>query len=83
MIVDILYEVVGSYPHTVDLDEYEDDILEKYGKPWEELSDSEKDEFIYDLGHELYQVAESESEYSLGQVESWEDENYKQHYFND
>jgi len=83
MTVDILYEVVGSYPHTVDLDEYEDEIFEKYEKPWEELSDNEKDEFLYDLGHELYQVAESESEYSLGKIEGWEDEICNQHYFND
>ena len=79
MTVNILYEVVGSYSFTVDLDEYEDDILDRYGKPWEDLLDWEKDDFMYDLGHELYQTAEAESEYSLGQIESWEDENYEQH----
>lgn len=81
MKVDILYEVVGSYPLEVDLDGYEDDILDEYGKPWEELSDDEKDEFLYDLGHELYQRAESESEYSLGSIEGWDDEDGKQHDF--
>ena len=81
MKIDILYDVVGSYPFTVDLDEYEDDILDKYGRPWEELSDSEKDDFIYDLSYELYQTAEAESEYSLGQVDGWNDENDEQHDF--
>ena len=79
--VDILYEVIGSFPYTVDLDKYEDDILDRYGKPWEELSDSEKDDFIYDLGYELYQTAEAESDYSLGEVESWQTENGTEHWF--
>ena len=82
MEVDILYEVVGSYPFTVDLDEYEDDILDEYGKPWEELSDSEKDEFLLELGYRLYQTAECESDYSLGQIEGWNDETGEQHDFN-
>lgn len=81
MEVDILYEVVGSYPFTVDLDEYEDEILDEYGKPWEELSDSEKDEFLLELGYRLYQTAEYESDYSLGQIEGWNDETGKQHDF--
>jgi hypothetical protein len=82
MKVDILYEVVGSYPFEVDLDEYEDDILDEYEKPWEELSDSEKDEFLCNLGYDLYNAAESESYYSLGQIEGWNDETGKQHDFN-
>lgn len=81
MKVDILYEVVGNFPLEVDLDEYEDDILDRYEKPWEELSDSEKDEFILDLAYELYQTAECESDYSIGGIDGWDDENGEQHEF--
>ena len=79
--VDIKYAIVGSYSYRVDLDEYTDDILDEYGKPWEELTDDEKDEFMYELGNELYQTAEAESDYSLGEIESWEDEDCTEHWF--
>lgn len=79
--VNISYAIVGSYSYTVDLDEYADDILNEYEKPWEELSDDEKDEFMLELGYQLYQTAEAESEYSLAEVESWEDENCTEHWF--
>lgn len=79
--VDIRYDIVGSYSYTVDLDEYADDILDEYGKPWEELSDDEKDEFMYGLGNELCQTAEAECDYSLGEIWSWNDENYTEHFF--
>lgn len=79
--VDIKYAIVGSYNYTVDLDEYADDILDKYGKPWEELTDDEKDEFMLELGYELHQTAEAESDYSLAEVECWQDENYTEHSF--
>ena len=79
--VNIRYSIVGSYCYTVDLDEYADDILDEYEKPWEELSDDEKDEFMLELGYQLYQTAEAESEYSLGEVESWEDEDSTNHWF--
>ena len=80
-IVNIKYAIVGSYCYTVDLDEYADDILDGYGKPWEELSDDEKDEFMLGLGYELHQTADVESDYSLGEVESWEDEDCTKHWF--
>ena len=71
--IDIMYEIVGSYRHTVDLDEYEEDILDRYGKPWDELTEDERLEFAYNLGIELLQTAEAESDYSLGTVEGYED----------
>jgi hypothetical protein len=81
MEVEILYEIVGSYHHTVNLDEYADDILDEYGKPWEELSDDEKNEFMLELGHQLYHTAEAESDYSLGAVEAWVAEDNTENWF--
>ena len=71
--INIVYSLAGSYRYPVDLDEYEEDILDTYGKPWEELTKGEKLEFVYELGIELFETAEAESDYPLEAVESYED----------
>lgn len=81
MIVDIEYSIVGNHRHRVDLDDYADEIFDTYGMTWEELSDDERDEFIKDLGYLMFGAAESECEYTLGDIEAWEEENGAEHWF--
>lgn len=72
MKINLMYDIVGTYPYTIDLEDYfnEDD----YGKPWEELTEDEKNEFLFDLGCQLQLAAERElSDWSLGDMEDWEE----------
>lgn len=73
MKISLMYEIIGSYPYTIDLEDYFDE--EEYGKPWEELTEIEKEGFLYDLSHQLHCDAEREfSDWSLGDMEYWEEE---------
>ena len=73
MKITLMYDIVGSYPYTIDLEDYFDE--EEYGKPWEELTDEEKDEFLFDLGIDLQYDAERElGEWSLGEMEDWKED---------
>ena len=72
MKISLMYEIVGSYPYTIELEDYFDE--EEYGKPWEELTEDEKNEFLFDLGCKLQLAAERElSDWSLGDMEDWEE----------
>lgn len=67
-----MYGIVGSYPYTIDLEDYFDE--EKYGKSWEELTEEEKSDFLFDLGNQLQEAAEREfSDWSLSSMEDWEE----------
>ena len=71
--ITLMYDIVGSYPYEIDLEDYFDE--EEYGKPWEELTDEEKDNFLYKLGYELQYKAEKEfGDWNLGEMEDWEEE---------
>lgn len=73
MRVSLFYDIVGSYPYEIETEEYFDE--EEYGKPWEELTHEEKDDFLRDLGAELQHEAEREfGDWSLGDMEDWEEE---------
>lgn len=73
MTISLMYDIIGSYPYTIDLEDYFDE--DEYGKPWEELTKEEKDDFLYDLSCQLHPYAERElSDWSLGDMESWEEE---------
>lgn len=73
MRVSLFYDIVGSYPYEIEIEEYFDE--EEYGKPWEELTKAEKDDFLRDLGAELQYEAEREfGDWSLGGMEYWEEE---------
>lgn len=73
MKITLMYDIVGSYPYEIDLEDYFDE--EEYGKPWEELAKEEKDEFLFDLGDKLQYDAEREfGDWSLGEMEDWEEE---------
>ena len=72
MKISLMYEIVGSYPYEIELEDYFDE--EEYGKSWEELTNEEKDEFLHGLGDELQYDAEREfNDYSLGVMEDWEE----------
>lgn len=72
MKISLIYNIVGSYPYEIELYDYFDE--EEYGKPWEELTDDEKNEFLYDLGVKLQYQAEREfADWSLGEMEDWEE----------
>ena len=72
MKINLMYGIVGSYPYTIDLENYFDE--EKYGKSWEELTEEEKSDFLFDLGNQLQGDAEREfSEWSLSSMEDWEE----------
>ena len=72
MKINLMYDIVGSYPYTIDLEDYFDE--EEYGKPWEELTEEEKNTFLFDLGGQLRVAAEREfSDWSLGDMEDWEE----------
>jgi hypothetical protein len=71
MKITLMYDIIGTYPYEIDLENYFDE--EEYGKPWEELTEEEKDEFLYDLGSKLQYEAEREfGDWSLGEMEDWE-----------
>ena len=73
MKINLMYDIIGCYPYEIDLEDYFNE--EEYGKPWEELTEEEKDEFLFDLGSDLQLEAEKEfSEWSLGEMEDWEAE---------
>lgn len=73
MKINLMYDIVGTYPYTIDLEDYFDE--EEYGKPWEELTEIEKESFLYDLGHQLHYDAERElGDWSLGEMEDWEED---------
>lgn len=44
--INILYRIASSYSYPVDLDEYEQDILDRYEKTWDELTKDEGEEFF-------------------------------------
>ena len=72
MKINLMYDIVGSYPYEIELEDYFDE--EEYGKPWEELTEDEKNEFLFDLGCQLQPAAEKElSDWSLGEMEDWEE----------
>lgn len=72
MKINLMYDIVGTYPYEIDLEDYFDE--EEYGKPWEELTEEEKDEFLFDLGSKLQYKAEREfGDWSLGEMEDWEE----------
>lgn len=71
--INIMYRIASSYSYPVDLDEYKQDILDRYEKPWGELTKDEKDEFIYDLGIELAETVEEESDRAIETVDGYED----------
>lgn len=72
MKINLMYDIIGSYPYEIELEDYFDE--EEYGKPWKELTQKEKDNFLYDLGWELHYQAEKElSDWSLGEIEDWEE----------
>ena len=72
MKINLMYDIVGSYPYTIDLEDYFSE--EEYGKPWEELTEEEKNTFLFDLGGQLRVAAEREfSDWSLGDMEDWEE----------
>jgi hypothetical protein len=67
-----MYDIVGSYPYEIDLEDYFDE--EEYGKSWEELTNEEKDKFLFSLGNKLQYEAEKEfGDWSLGEMEDWEE----------
>lgn len=67
-----MYGIVGSYPYTIDLEDYFDE--EEYGKSWEELTEEEKSDFLFGLGNQLQEAAEREfSDWSLSSMEDWEE----------
>ncbi len=71
--ITLMYDIVGSYPYEIDLEDYFDE--EEYRKPWEELTNEEKDKFLYRLGDELQYDAEKEfGDWSLGEMEDWIEE---------
>lgn len=73
MKINLMYDIVGSYPYGIDLEDYFNE--EEYGKPWEELTEEEKDKFLFDLGDKLQYDAEREfGDWSLGEMEDWEEE---------
>jgi hypothetical protein len=73
MKINLMYDIVGSYPYEIDLEDYVDE--EEYGKPWEELTVEEKNIFLFDLGSKLQNEAEREfGDWSLGEMEDWEEE---------
>ena len=72
MKINLMYDIVGSYPYEIELEDYFDE--EEYGKPWKELTKEEKDKFLYDLGMNLQHQAEREfNDWSLGDMEDWEE----------
>jgi hypothetical protein len=73
MKINLMYDIVGSYPYEIELKDYFDE--EEYGKSWEELTKEEKDDFLFNLGDELQYKAEREfGDWSLGVMEDWEEE---------
>ncbi len=72
MKITLMYNIIGNYPYEINLEDYFDE--EEYGKPWEELTKEEKDEFLFDLGLDLHYDAEREfSDWNLGEMEDWEE----------
>lgn len=72
MKITLMYDIIGSYPYEINLEDYFDE--KEYGKPWEELTKEEKDEFLFDLGIDLRYEAEKElGDWSLGEMEDWEE----------
>ena len=73
MKINLLYSIITDYRYTIDVDEYFDE--EEYGKPWEELTEDEKADFLYEIGIDLMSTAENDcSEYSLGEYIGFEDD---------
>lgn len=68
MKIDLLYDIIGSYSYTIDLEDYIDK------DEWEEMTDEEQSAFVFDLGERLRQEAERDCyDYSLGEMEDWEE----------
>ena len=73
--IEIRYDVVGTYYHSIDTDDY----LWDEDTPWEEMTDEEKEDFVREVALDVSWEAERDSDYSLGSLCSWEDENGKTH----
>ena len=60
------YDIIGSYPYTVDLEDYIEE------EEWEKMTEEEQDDFMFDLGYKLQYDAEREcSDWSLGEMENY------------
>lgn len=71
MKINLMYDIVGSYPYEIELEDYFDE--EEYGKSWEEMTYEERDAFLFDLSIRLHGKAEKElGDWSLGEMEDWE-----------
>ena len=71
MKVNLMYDIVGTYPYEIELEDYFDE--EEYGKSQDELTYEERDDFLSDLGIKLRYEAERElGDWSLGEMEDWE-----------
>lgn len=74
--IEIGYDVVGTYYHSIDTDDY----LCDEDTPWEEMTEEEKENFVREVAIDVSWEAERDiDEYSLGSLCSWEDENGKIH----
>ena len=81
--IHIGYDIIGTEYVDVDLDDWTDEIQDEYGRPWDELTDEEKHNFVYNFMVPEYQdEAERQCDYSIGDCFSWQDEHYEDHYFN-
>ena len=67
MKINLMYEVIGSFPYEIDLEDYIDK------EEWEEMTYEERDAFLFDLSIRLHSKAERElGDWSLGEMEDWE-----------
>lgn len=73
--IEIGYDVVGTHYYSIDTDDYlgEDDVQ------WEDMTDEEKEDFVRDVGADVYWEAENDCDFSLGPICSYYDENGKSH----
>jgi hypothetical protein len=76
--IEIGYDVVGTYYHTIDTDDYLDEDEIK----WEDMTDEEKENFVKEVALDASWEAERDSDYSLGSPCDWFDENGKPHFIN-
>jgi hypothetical protein len=74
MTLEYIYDIVSSFSTTIEIDE---DELEK---PWAEMTDDEKREVAAKYEDEAYNEASYKCDYSLGELETVEDETGEQLY---